>query len=353
MKHILAGILPLILLLSGCARSSTASGAQAELFAMDTVMDLQADGPHGQDAVARAQAAIETLDGLLDRTEPGSEISAVNAGAGSPVTVSPMTANLIAAALRYSAATGGAMDPTVAPVMDLWGFTREAQQVPQPGALADALSLVDAGRVILSGNTVTLAPGQAIDLGAIAKGYASDCVESAFRACAVTSGCVSLGGNVFVLGGKPDGSAWRVGVRDPLQQSGNAVILSLQDAYAVTSGGYQRYFEENGQRYHHIINPADGYPADSGLLSVTVVAAANGSAGGTDPVPTGNGTLCDAFSTALFVLGEDAALDFWRTGGYEFDLVLITDDGRVVLTPGLEDCYEAVSESGYTYEIAG
>ena len=124
------------------------------------------------------------------------------------------------------------------------------------------------------------------------------------------------------------------------------MILPLQDAYAITSGGYERYFEENGKTYHHIIDPATGYPADSGLLSVTVVAKANGP----DFTGPGNGTMCDAFSTALFVMGEEKALDFWRTGGYDFDLVLVTSDGRVVITAGLADQFEEVKDSGYAYE---
>ena len=183
-------------------------------------------------------------------------------------------------------------------------------------------------------------------MGGIAKGYTSDLVEQTFRANGIESGKISLGGNVFVLGTKPDGSDWRVGIKDPRNESGLAAILSLRDAYAITSGGYERYFEENGKTYHHIIDPSTGYPADSGLLSVTVVAADNGP----DWAGAGNGAMCDAFSTALFVMGEEQALDFWRNGGYDFDLVLVTEDGRVVITAGLADRFEEVKDSGYTYE---
>ena len=171
-------------------------------------------------------------------------------------------------------------------------------------------------------------------------------MEQTFRANGVESGKISLGGNVFVLGTKPDGSDWRVGIKDPQNEEALAVILPLRDAYAITSGGYERYFEENGKTYHHIIDPSTGYPADSGLLSVTVVAADNGP----DWAGAGNGAMCDAFSTALFVMGEEQALDFWRNGGYDFDLVLVTEDGRVVITAGLADRFEEVKDSGYTYE---
>ena len=123
---------------------------------------------------------------------------------------------------------------------------------------------------------------------------------------------------------------------------GYAGFLNLTNAFAVTSGGYQRYFEEDGKTYHHIIDPATGCPADSGLTSVTVVADWEQG--------ESNGTLCDALSTALFVMGEEKALDFWRTSGSGFELVLVTEDGRVVSTDGLTDCFAPDETSGYAYE---
>ncbi|MFR6694090.1 MAG: FAD:protein FMN transferase [Dysosmobacter sp.] len=257
-------------------------------------------------------------------------------------------------AQEYRDATNGAFDITIAPIMDAWGFTGDQFRVPEQSELNDAVeSMSTAMRSRCSGgrrpDSVTLGEGQAIDLGGIAKGYTSDWVEADLPwPTSIESGKISLGGNVFVLGTKPDGSDWRVGIKDPRNESGLAAILSLRDAYAITSGGYERYFEENGKTYHHIIDPATGYPADSGLLSVTVVADANGP--DQEWVQPGNGTMCDAFSTALFVMGEEQALDFWRNGGYDFDLVLVTEDGRVVITAGLADRFEEVKDSGYTYE---
>ena len=235
--------------------------------------------------------------------------------------------------------------------MDAWGFTGDSFRVPEQSELDTLLKKVNSDAIQMLGSpsdSVTLGEGQAIDLGGIAKGYTSDCVEAVFYDHEIENGKISLGGNVFVLGTKPDGSDWRVGIKDPRNESGLAAILSLRDAYAITSGGYERYFEENGKTYHHIIDPSTGYPADSGLLSVTVVADANGP--DQKWVQPGNGTMCDAFSTALFVMGEEQALDFWRNGGYDFDLVLVTEDGRVVITAGLADRFEEVKDSGYTYE---
>ena len=330
MKRFSILIAALCLCLTGCGKQTTE--ATAQIFAMDTVMQLRAYGPQS-----------EALENQLSRTKADSDVSRVNHNGTTPTTgLTYGTRALLPAALEYRDATNGAFDITIAPVMDAWGFTGDSFRVPERSELDELLKHVNSDEIQIQeepAHSVTLGEGQAIDLGGIAKGYTSDWVEQTFRANGIESGKISLGG-------KPDGSDWRVGIKDPRNESGLAAILSLRDAYAITSGGYERYFEENGKTYHHIIDPATGYPADSGLLSVTVVAADNGP----DWAGAGNGAMCDAFSTALFVMGEEQALDFWRNGGYDFDLVLVTEDGRVVITAGLADRFEEVKDSGYTYE---
>lgn len=149
---------------------------------------------------------------------------------------------------------------------------------------------------------------------------------------------LDLGGNVTVIGAKEDGSPWRVAVKDPRDTGSYLCVLALTDVTLSTSGGYERYFEEDGVRYHHIIDPETGYPADSGLLSVTVVSADH--------------LLADALSTALFVAGPEEALDFWRSRD-DFELVLCTGQGELLVTEGLEDVFTfAGADRGYTYEIA-
>ncbi|MDY3281715.1 FAD:protein FMN transferase [Dysosmobacter sp.] len=346
MKRFSVLLLALVLALSGCARKP----AEAQIFAMDTVMELTAYGSGAEKAVSQSEEVIRSMDAMLDRTSEQSEVSALNRSAGAPAAVSETLAQLLCAARDYAAATDGSFDITIAPVMDAWGFTGEHQQVPDQSVLDRLLPLVDSRLITLEGTTAALAEGQSVDLGGIAKGYVSDCVEAVFRENGVESGKISLGGNVYVRGSKPDGSAWRVGVRDPRGEFGYACILTLSDSYAVTSGGYERYFTQDGKTYHHIIDPATGYPAESGLLSVTVVADANGASEGSPAAP-GNGAMCDAFSTALFVMGADAALEFWRSGDYDFDLVLVTEDSRVLVTGGLEGRFEEYEESGYAYEV--
>ena len=297
------------------------------------------------------EGRIKALENQLSRTKADSLVSRVNHNGTTPTTgLTYGTRASLPAALEYRDATNGAFDITIAPVMDAWGFTGDSFRVPERSELDELLKHVNSDEIQIQeepAHSVTLGEGQAIDLGGHRQGlYLRFGWSRPSGPTALKVGKISLGGNVFVLGGKPDGSDWRVGIKDPRNESGLAAILSLRDAYAITSGGYERYFEENGKTYHHIIDPSTGYPADSGLLSVTVVAADNGPDwAGAEMVP-----CATPFSTALFVMGEEQALDFWRNGGYDFDLVLVTEDGRVVITAGLADRFEEVKDSGYTYE---
>lgn len=328
----------------GLAACGQGGESSAEFYAMDTNMAAAAYGGGAKSAVDETQREVCRLDALLSRTRPDSAVSLLNAGTG---LADPEVWDLLSAATGYSGATNGAFDVTVAPVVSAWGFTTDHYQVPDQSELDSLLPRVGSAHIHLGQeSTISLDAGTQIDLGGIAKGYASDRAEAVLAKHGVKSAKVELGGNVYVRGGKTDGSAWRVGVQDPKNPGGFVGVLSLTDAFAVTSGGYQRYFEENGRRYHHIIDPATGYPAESGLTSVTVVAPGNRDEGGAP----GNGTMCDAFSTALFVMGGEKALEFWRSGAYDFQLVLVTEDGRVLVTDGLADKFQQEDGSGYAYE---
>lgn len=334
------------LLLCGLTACGGSGEASAEFYAMDTNMRLTAYGKNAKTAADEAQSEVARLEDLLSRTRLDSTLSQLNRAGTAAVGME--TFELLNTAVKYSAAADGAFDITVAPLADVWGFTKTEKHVPSREELDALMPLVGCDHIHLGQESeVALDDGTQLDLGGIAKGYASDCVEAVFAENGVKSAMASLGGNIYVRGTKPDGSAWRVGVQDPENPDGFVGILSLTDAFAVTSGGYQRYFEQDGKTYHHILDPATGYPADSGLTSVTVVAPGNREE--TRGVP-GNGAMCDAFSTALFVMGADKALDFWRSGEYDFQLVLVTEDGQVLITDGLADQFEQEADSGYTYE---
>ena len=189
------------------------------------------------------------------------------------------------------------------------------------GRIVSAITLVLlVGAPFLIGTFLGAMP----DMGAVAKGFAAREAEAAIRDAGGTSAMLDLGGNVTVIGAKEDGSPWRVAVKDPRDTGSYLCVLALTDVTLSTSGGYERYFEEDGVRYHHIIDPETGYPADSGLLSVTVVSADH--------------LLADALSTALFVAGPEEALDFWRSRD-DFELVLCTGQGELLVTEGLEDVF--------------
>ena len=235
-------------------------------------------------------------------------------------------------ALEIAAETNGAYDPTVYPLMRAWGFTDGNYRVPADAELDALLQTTGWTEVSVDGTTASLPEGFALDLGGIGKGYAAGRCKEILKAHGVTSALLSLGGNVSALGSKPDGTAWTVAIENP---DGGAYLGTVQitDQCVVTSGGYQRYFEQDGVRYWHILDPETGKPARSGMKSVTIVSA--------------DDALADALSTALFVMGPERAADFWRVHRAEFGAVWLTDDGRLFVTEGLtlttEREYEVVS----------
>ena len=326
-------VLCLPLLLCGCAQKS----AEREFFAMDTVMQLRAYGPAAEDALAQAEAEIYRLEGVLSCRDEQAALARLNETGGG--TAGEETAALLQTALTLREQTGGAYDPALGALSEAWGFSTGAYRVPEPDALAEAMQSSGAGLVQLDGISVTLTNGAQLDLGGIAKGYAADLLRAQLEKEGVTSATLDLGGDVFVMGRKTDGSDWRIAVKDPADTESYLGVVSAADKFIVTSGVYERYFEENGVRYHHILDPKTGCPAESGLVSVTVLCE--------------NGAWADALSTACFVLGPDGALalrDDLADQGRNFELILVTDDGRVLYTDGLADAFTPNDESGYTYE---
>ena len=207
--------------------------------------------------------------------------------------------------------------------MRAWGFTTGDYQVPSADELSALAAQIDYTQVELTENQVRLPEGMELDFGAVAKGYTGEVLAQELRELGVESAILTLGGNVQTIGSRPGGDPWRIGVQDP-EGDGYLMVLSLVDQAAVTSGGYQRFFDADGERYWHIMDPASAAPARSGLTSVTIVGD--------------SGTQCDGLSTALFVLGWEDAAGFWREH-QGFDAVLVDEDGRIAITAGLEDRY--------------
>ncbi len=308
-----------------------------QVFAMDTYIDLTAYGPNAEAALNEIAGEIETLDELLSVTDENSEVYALNHGDGAAVSVSESTRSLIAFTQTLSAQCGGALDISVYPLALAWGFTTEDYRVPTDEEIADLLALVDESQIAVDdeAGTVTLPAGMEIDLGAVGKGYACDLAREILTEHGVEHALLNFGSSTICLyGDKPDGSSWRVAVQDPEDDSTYAGILELEGCVVDTSGGYERYFtDEDGNVYWHILDPETGRPADSGLISTTIISE--------------SGLNGDALSTACFVMGLEDSIDYWRTyGGFEF--VLITEAHEIYVSEGIADSFTPV----YDYEDA-
>lgn len=300
---------------------------ESRIFAMDTVMTLTyygQDRESGREALEEGVAAVYELEDLLSATAPDSEISALNEAGQAHL--SPDTAQLLSAALALCALTGGALDITAYPAVEAWGFTTGEYRVPNQAELEELGDRIDYTQVSLDQEGASLPDGMKLDLGAVAKGYTADRLAKLAQERGITSALLDLGqSTILALGAKPDGSPWRIGIQDP-QGEGYLGVLELEGQAMGTSGGYQRYFERDGVRYWHIIDPATAAPARSGLLSVTVVSP--------------SGLACDGLSTALFVMGLERGTQFWRDHPeLEFEALFILEDGSLALTSGLKDSF--------------
>ena len=331
-KRKIAVILIGSLLLTGCAAQLEeiiyASKETTEsIFAMDTYMTVTAYGAHGKEAVAEAVKEIQRLDDLLSTGSEESEVTALNQNGGG--ILSEDTAYLWEKSVEAFEETKGAFDVTIYPVMKAWGFADSNFQVPEKEMLQKLIQKVDSSAAVYDEEIKNLQLPQSveIDFGGIAKGYTSERVAQVMKDCGVKSGMLNLGGNVELIGEKPDGSKFKVAIQSPAHDGNYLGVLQISDMAVITSGSYERYFEEGGVTYHHIIDPATGYPAKNGLLSVTIVSQ--------------DATLADAYSTALFVMGTQEAISFWRTHTEEFDAVLLTEEGELLVTEGLQGVFSS------------
>ena len=318
----------IFVLVCGCTQN-TAEEYTKTIFAMDTVMDLKIYSDNGGNTLEEAENEILRIENLFDRRNKNSEIYKINQN--KTAEVSDDTVAVISDAITISYETNGAFDITIAPVMDLWGFYNSEFKVPSDAELKSALSEIGYENVQIKNNQISISENTTIDIGGVGKGYASDKAAELLRKNGVKSAIISLGGNVYAVGKKPDDSLWTVGIANPNSPAQPIGKLRISDKAVVTSGGYQRYFEQDGVIYHHIIDPQTGKSADNGLASVTVIAD--------------SGTKADGLSTSLFVMGLEKSVEFWRS--YKnFDAIFIDNQGTIYVTSGINDAFE--SEYEYT-----
>ena len=311
MKRTLLCLLVFMLPMLGCRAETPHSAAG---IACDTVVTITAYAP--QETVDETLRICADYEALLSKTIEGSDVWNLNHAEGNPVEVHPETVELLRLAIEIGEASGGAFDVTIAPVSALWDFTADEPALPTPEALLSAAARVDYRNIVIDGNTVTLKNSVEIDLGGIAKGYIADHVADYLREQGVKSACINMGGNVLTIGTKPDGTPWTIGIRDPNGTPEQSVeVLKLGSAAVVTSGNYERFFELDGVRYHHILDPKTGMPVSNGLASVTIIGSRS--------------DLCDALSTACFVLGEERSKPSLDRYGVQA-IFLYSDGSRTV-----------------------
>ena len=308
--------------------SCAAEEASEEFFAMDTKMTVKVYGEGAPEAAREAKERLQGLDALWSATSEGSDVARLNSGAGEAVALAPETMRLLRMSEEVREETKGALDVTLLPLLKLWGFSGGAHRVPTAEEIEAARALTGAGKLKLdeAAGTARLEKGSSVELGAVAKGYAGELVAAELKSRGVRSALLDLGGNIEAVGMREDGTPWRVGIRNPF---GGALLgtVEVADAAVVTSAIDQRFFtDEAGNRYWHILDPATGAPAASGLASATVIAKSGGRA--------------DALSTALFVMGAERAAAFWRER-QDFEMVLVGMDGHVWITEGLLDRFSA------------
>ena len=327
MKKLWTIFLAFAVLFAGCSGVQTSTPvSHGTFFAMDTVMDFQIYGD--TKLLKNAEEIVTDLEKRVSVTDPDSEIYAINLrGTG---TLTGEAEELMKLALSMCSRTDGMLDISIYPVVRAWGFTTGTYQIPETETLQKLLPLVDYTKIQYDSATgqVTIPEGMTIDLGSIAKGYAGQLAAQYLRDQGVTSALLNLGGNVQTIGSKPDGTPWSIGIQDP-KGSSPMMALSVSDQAVITSGGYERYFEQDGQTYWHIMDPATGRPARSGLLSVSVIGE--------------QGSVCDALSTALFVMGLEKAARFWAASD-DFEAIFVTDTGEIYLTEGLKNQYVLLND---------
>ncbi len=313
--------------------------AERESFRLGTIVRLEVWGENRASlnaALDASMAEIARLESLFSVNISISDISRINSNSGGRIKVSPETGELIALALKNAGETGGAFDPTIGPVVRLWGIGTKNAHVPADSEIDAARELVDYRRISCykqnGGCYVAVGRGQRLDLGGIAKGWIADRVADLLRRHGITSALIDLGGNLYVIGKSPKGHVWKIGLQHPDKPRGEYFCtIDVEDISVVTSGPYERYFEKDGVRYNHIFDPSTGRPVQSGLVSVSVISKSSADA--------------DALCTAMFVMGPEKSVTFLREH-MDLEAVLVVGaEKKVFITQNIENKFSLTDGS--------
>jgi len=314
------------------------SRVMMDTYCTITVVSTSED--RAKEAIEAGFSEIKKLDTYLNNFSPDSELSAISRSAGiKPVHVSRETLDIILKTIEVSKITIGAFDPTIAPVLELWKFSgRPASPLlPQDDLIKDALKLVDYKKIKTNTGESELyleEKDMELDLGGIAKGYAADKAIEAIKLKGIKAALVAISGDIRGYGLNTTGKPWKVGIQDPRPENPDAekpwedifASISLKNRAISTAGDYQRFFLRDGKRYHHIIDPKTGYPSESGLISVSVIAP--------------EGYIADGIDTAILILGAEKGMKLLEEMG--IDGVLVDSNKRVLITKNLKDNIEII-----------
>ena len=311
-----------VLLLAGCSKTVQSRSE----FMLSTICAVTLYDEGTPQAYQDVFARLGEIESRMSVFIEGSDLDRINKAAGiEAVEVHSDVFYVIERAVYYAELSGGAFDPTVRPLVAIWDIGGKNPRVPAPEELDKVLPLVNWRDIELDRNSNSVflkRPGMALDLGAIAKGYAADEAAAIIKKAGISQAMINIGGNILTVGEKKDGSPWMIGIRDPLDTSGAYIgIARTKGKTLVTSGVYERFFMSEGKRYHHLFSPALGYPADNGLLSVSVI--------------TDVSIDADALSTAIFVMGYENGRAFVESlDGVE--AIFVFEDRSIYLTGGVD-----------------
>lgn len=306
-----------------------------ESFCMGTIISQRVYGENAEIAARKVEDEMKRLESLMSFFLESSEITRLNRAAGKhEVELGCEVMYVLNRAKYYSELCSGAFDITIGPVAKLWGIFTDHAKVPSQEEIDKALSFTGYKDITINNSLGTAKlekTGESVDLGAIAKGYAADKAIEIYKQQGIKSAFINLGGNVMALGNKPEGSPWMIGIQNPILQRGQCLgAVQITDKTIVTSGDYVRYFEKDNVRYHHILDPRTGYPANSGLISATIVSEKSIGA--------------DALSTAIFILGLEQGMELINSMK-DMEAIFITKDKEIYVTEGLREDFILFEEN--------
>ncbi len=309
-----------------CGRSS----CEKTSVAMGTVVTVKLFGFGAKNDLDKIETEINGLENsVLSWRKEGSDVYRINKGSGTQVSVSPDTVKIIGQCIDISDDCGGVFDITIGNVTKLWDFGGDNQRLPSDDEIKTALGSVGYKNVSISGNAVQIKKGQSLDLGAVGKGFVCDKIKELLDKGRTKSAVVSVGGSLLIYGNR----TFSVGIINPDNDKQSMGTLKLKDTCVSTSGNYEKYFEQNGKRYHHILNATTGYPATSEFKSVTVVCE--------------SGLISDALSTVCYIAGYRKSVEILKK--FDAEAVFIFNNNAVRVTDGLSGKF-TVTDDSYTLD---